>query len=222
MDFTYKGDKSALLLSPTVRRSVYVYDQYSRIFSCGNFESTGRLYDHWFQQIPSLIRKYTLIDGNYCTMYDFSAMGLNILYSVMGIKPESKDFYNLGGQFLKKDIKLATNIMLNTCSYRQAICTIEYEGIKDARGLVMAIQVKHSKVKKGFFKEMGLKGQITESDMAIEIMTIMLESGMPCLSVHDGFATTTKYKNELLKIINSVAKKYISHEVAVKEEFSLT
>ncbi len=146
-------------------------------------------------------------------------------YAAAGCIPEG-DPYEIEGS--ERDlVKLGVNIMLN-CSTRSRSMRALTEGIKDdpnlihllgidmpwrtltrpaAMALVTAIEEKHSQITDYFHSDCGVQFQKTDSDMAIEIMTTMIEKTGRCpLPLHDSFLVIEEDADLLHSVMDKVAR----------------
>jgi hypothetical protein len=176
-----------------------------RIFN-GSFERGGRLYCHGssYQNMAAERRREItfIIDGaaHPAVEIDYSSLHIRMAYAEAGKRAPSGDPYTIDG-FDRGLVKLAVNVLFNAATKRSAIYAIA-EDLHDrhggtergchiqARKVVRAIRRKHHRIKKYFGSDCGSRFQRQDSDMAIEVMTRMIQRTGRCpLPVHDSFLT---------------------------------
>jgi hypothetical protein len=98
-----------------------------RIFNKSSFSYGGRYYGGWWQNIPSELRKYIILNRDYTVEIDYSGLHIYLLYALKGINfadlaiepylyPKEKDPLNL-----RKIIKTMTLAAINSKSKEECI-----------------------------------------------------------------------------------------------------
>ena len=171
-----------------------------RIFN-GSFERGGRFYCHGasFQNMRARHRRdlECMIDGVLHPMVeiDYSTLHITMAYTEAGAKVPRGDLYAIDG-FDRRVVKIAANIMFNAENRRSAILAIAKalhddatlrtaNGVDDhqkwwayqtfTKKLVEAIEHKHRRIRTYFNSECGARFQRRDSDMAMEVMTRMIQ-----------------------------------------------
>jgi len=183
-----------------------------RIFN-GSFDRGGRFYCHGpsYQNMSSDERRELtlMIDGKEHPVVeiDYSTLHIAMAYSGSGKRKPRGDQYSIKG-FDRCLVKLAVNILFNALTGDQARGAIAGELTRDpqlaaksgidstdtkacralAKRVVAAICRKHYRIKSYFGSDCGARFQRHDSDMAIEVMTRMMQTTKRCpLPVHDSF-----------------------------------
>ena len=68
-----------------------------RYFTRGSFESGGRLFGGFWQELKKTQRKNIIIDDEEAVSLDYSQMGPRILYGVCRTRPTTQDCYMVPG-----------------------------------------------------------------------------------------------------------------------------
>lgn len=183
-----------------------------RVFN-GSFQRGGRFYCHGssFQNMPSEERRALglKIDGvvRPIVEIDYSNLHITMAYAEAGETVPGGDQYEIDG-FPRGLVKVAVNTLFNAPTVSSAILAVTDElrydlelraacGIESsdrsssrpvAKGVVTAIQEKHHRIEGYFGSDCGARFQRTDSDMAIEVMTRMVDRTGRCpLPIHDSF-----------------------------------
>jgi hypothetical protein len=150
-------------------------------------------------------------------------------YAEAGAKVPRGDLYEIEG-FDWRLVKIAVNIMFNAQNRRSSIlaiakalhddATLQTTTSVDARqmwwthqiftkGLVEAIEHKHSRIKDHFSSDCGARFQRVDSDMAMEIMTRMIQRTGRCpLPIHDSFLVAGIDTESLRQTMKEVARQH--------------
>jgi hypothetical protein len=199
-----------------------------RIFNNSNFKLGGRFYGGYFQQLSKNNRKNIFINGNETVELDFNCLHINLLYNKINktFKNDAYDLPTFPAKKFRKSIKLIVLIMINSRSLDHAKKSIQY-GINTGKIknlnpslAIEEILVKHSLIKRFFFKDLGLKLQYRESLICENIVKIFLNRKHPItiLPIHDGFICEKHNKNKLLRAMNSSFSKISNnHKIIIKE-----
>ena len=171
-----------------------------------------------------------MIDGILHPMVeiDYSTLHITMAYTEAGAKVPAGDLYAIPG-FDRRLVKIAVNIMFNAENRRSAILAIakavhDDEALQEASGLcrrqhifgyqrfsagvVTAIEHRHHKIRKFFNSDCGARFQRLDSDMAMQIMTEMIEITGRCpLPVHDSFLVADVDAGELRRVMKKVARR---------------
>jgi hypothetical protein len=183
-----------------------------RIFNA-SFDRGGRFYCHGtsFQNMPAAQRRELewIIGGTAhpTVEIDYSNLHIRMAYSEAGKRIPHGDQYTIDG-FDRGLVKLAVNTLFNAPTTNKGILAIAEElhydpklravsGIQSsdrgpcralAERVVAAIQRKHRRIKSYFGSDCGARFQRKDSDMAIEVMTRMIQRTGRCpLPLHDSF-----------------------------------
>jgi hypothetical protein len=204
-----------------------------RVFN-GSFDRGGRFYCHGssFQNLPAQARRelellmdgvvHPLVELDYCNLH------ITMAYSEAGEAIPDSDQYTIDG-FHRGLVKVAVNTLFNASSIHSGILAITEElrdqaelraasGIESsnrspcralAEEVVPAIQHKHHRIDSYFGSDCGARFQRTDSDMAMEVMTRMVDKTGRCpLPVHDSFLVPQMDAEVLGEIMVEVAGDY--------------
>jgi hypothetical protein len=183
-----------------------------RVFN-GSFDRGGRFYCHGssFQNLPAQARRelellmdgvvHPLVELDYCNLH------ITMAYSEAGEAIPNGDQYIIDG-FHRGLVKVAVNTLFNASSIHSGILAIA-EDLRDkpelraasgiessnrspcralAEKVVPAIQHKHHRISSYFGSDCGARFQRQDSDIAIEVMTRVVDKTGRCpLPVHDSF-----------------------------------
>src|ERR1700752_3965353 len=212
-----------------------------RVFN-GSFDRGGRFYCHGpsFQNLPAGERRELelIIDGTAHPMIevDYSNLHIRMAYSEAGERIPDGDQYTADG-FNRALFKVAVNTLFNASTTNSAILAITEEvryapalravgDVKSsnrspcralAKRVVAAIHHKHLRIKSYFGSDCGARFQRQDSDMAIEVMTRMIQRTGRCpLPLHDSFLVPEIDADILSQTMIEVAKEY-SLELDLKD-----
>ena len=161
-----------------------------RIFTNNSFESGGRFYRGWWQNVPKKYRQHITIDGKKTREFDFSQLNPNMVYDRHNLDLGSEDAYDrvLDGKH-RDTVKQAFNAMLQAdTQLNQKPDNINVEEIGMSwRELKEAILDAHKPIQDKFFKGIGNRLQFEDSCIAENIMLQFTEMNAPALPIHDSF-----------------------------------
>lgn len=152
------------------RKSLY------RVFN-DNFDTGGRFYGGWWQNIPSDLRDHILIDGCPTVELDFKGLHIALLYALKGIDyfaNENADPYRVDG-WNRDDIKLLLQIILNSRSDDHAISAYNDEMMERGllsvpeptlKSLVQTFEAMHSPIREYFYSGYGVVLQNIDARIA--------------------------------------------------------
>ena len=163
-----------------------------RIFNDDKFQTNGRLYGGFWQQLNSKWRRKVAINGAATTEVDFSSMGINTLYDKYELpKDLSTDAYDLTsvgydyGKYSFEEIrpllKYCLMIMVNSESKEQAMKAI-YEVMEKNDDLPMvtitplidAFTKRHEPIKHLFYQSLGGMQYRMDSEICCKIISFFL------------------------------------------------
>jgi hypothetical protein len=164
-----------------------------RVFN-RDFDHGGRWYGPWWQHLPADVRTGLLIDGKSTIELDFRACHLRLLAAAADVHLPDGDPYELSG-FLRRDVKLAINVMINAPSSQSALGALvaEFRNELDnqapahAEKLMGAIREGFPRLRMFWNSAVGLNLQNVDADICARILRHLRWRGIPCLSVHDSF-----------------------------------
>lgn len=187
----------------------------TRIFN-ENFESGGRFFGGFWQEIPKEYRSRLTIGNCMVAEQDYSSIHFSILYKKKGIEL-SQDPYDL--LLAPRSInKLTMNIMLNSKSFEECLTACRKNSkilMKDISCKTMTeylnkIEDVHHVIKKYFYTGEGIRLQKIESDIAEDIMFNLIKyHQVVCLPVHDSFVVARRHLGLLVEQMNKSSMKIL-------------
>jgi hypothetical protein len=204
-----------------------------RIFN-DSFDRGGRFYCHGpsFQNMPARQRLELdwIIDGTAhpTVEIDYANLHIRMAYSEAGTRIPHGDQYTIDG-FDRALVKVAVNTLFNAPTTNSAILAITEElryapalravgDVKSsnrspcralAKRVVAAIHHKHRRIKSYFGSDCGAPFQRQDSDMAMEVMTRMIQRTGRCpLPIHDSFLVPEIDADILSQTMIEVAREY--------------
>lgn len=161
-----------------------------RVFTQGRFDSGGRLFGGFWQQLRKDERRTgLLISGEKAVELDYGQAGARILYGMAGQQPASDDLYHLWGYVQQREgIKRVMSAMIFADKplerFPQFTRKLFRKGDKIAE-VVEAIESKHSLIKDRFHCGIGHDVQFIESQIMVELLLIMKAKRITALPIHD-------------------------------------
>lgn len=204
-----------------------------RIFN-GSFDRGGRFYCHGasYQNMSAKQRRKitVVIDGAGVPVVelDYGNLHISMAYCKAGRRLQPGDQYAIQG-FDRELVKVAVNTLFNAPTTHKGVLAVTKEllnkpKLRAASGLtstdptpcralakrvVAAIESKHSAIKDYFGSDCGASFQRKDSDMAIEVLTRMLDSTGRCpLPVHDSFLVAESDADILGRTMIEVASEH--------------
>ena len=186
----------------------------SRVFNDICFETGGRFYNGWWQNIPKEYRANIIIDGKPTVEFDYSTIHPTILYIKEGLKPP-EDAYsqiindnfnglNVEKHRLRSMLKSAFNAMLNS----KKPMSNPPKGIKPSdfglkwSEVSSAILRTHSSIAHHFYSDAGRKLQKIDSEIAEIVLLHFAKRNIPILPVHDSFIMHHHFDKELSQMMH--------------------
>jgi len=178
-----------------------------RVFNNGSWTDGGRLYGSWWEECPSELRKYIVINGQPTIELDYSGIHINLLYAREGINyvETGDDPYTLEGyphRKLNKHVMLISINAQDTDACLQAAWAklspldrrnygvTSYEPLRE---ILNALKAKHSRIAAYIASGEGIKLQYQDAQIALTIIEEHTKLRIPILSVHDSFISTALY-----------------------------
>lgn len=161
-----------------------------RIFTQARFDSGGRLFGGFWQQLRKHERRQGLrIGGEKAVELDYGQVGPRILYGMAGHQPATNDLYSMHGYNQQRDgVKKVMSAMIFAEERLERFP-------KDTRKLfrrgdkigevVEAIEAKHSLIKDHFHKGLGHDAQFIESNILVDVLIGLRAKGIVALPIHD-------------------------------------
>ena len=160
-----------------------------RYFTRGSFESGGRLFGGFWQELKKEQRKNIIIDDEEAVSLDYSQMGPRILYGVCRTRPTTEDCYRIPNyERYRNGIKKVFNAMTFTekpmTRYPKGVKQMFKEDIR-FQEVSEAIRRYHSGIAHKFYVGIGHYLQYLESQILIKVLFRLKELGIHALPIHD-------------------------------------
>ena len=200
------------------RRRSY-YRVFNRRFTLG-----GRWYGPFWQNLPSDVREYMLINGELVVERDYRACHLRLLCGRAGLdlpfRDEDFDPYQIEG-FDRSHIKLALNIMLNADTERGARRAIARELSPQnvanaghwAHSLVDAVRYRFPGLEQFWCSRVGLRLQNVDAEICRRVQRRLRHENIPVLSVHDSFIVPASFNS----VLNDVMEEEMDQAVRARK-----
>ena len=160
-----------------------------RFFTRVSFESGGRLFGGFWQELKKEQRKNIIIDDEEAVSLDYSQMGPRILYGLCGTRPTNEDCYGIPGyERYRSRIKKVFNAMTFAekpiIRFPKGVKQMFKEDIR-FQEVSVAIQRYHSGIAHKFFTGIGHYLQYQESQIIIKVLLGLKDLGIHALPIHD-------------------------------------
>ena len=209
----------------------YSRNQLCRLFNDGSFESGGRFYRVWWQELPKEYRKYIEISYEKTVELDYSSIHPSLIYLVHDLVPVELPYVVAGYEKLRPLVKRSFNIMVNAASKKAALSAIRKKWSKmklkyaeepvssvDLVSLMTLIEEKHSAISKYFYTSIGKKMQFIDSQLAEEVMLRMINNKVVVLPVHDSFIVPYSSYSLLKETMQSVVFDRYGYKIEIDEK----
>jgi hypothetical protein len=199
-----------------------------RTFSRGSFTLGGRFHGGFWIPLPKAFRQFVRIDHQETTLVDFSATVFSLIYLDLGLPVPEGDAYLFPGADPRdrEVLKLAAQMMVNTTSRAAALKAINFDLLcrkfthqnYTAVGIMTELEATHPTIKEMFYRDLGVKYQRIESDIAEAVMLRFVPMKKAVLPVHDGFLVKREDRQLLeLAMTEEVVNRY-GHPMSFKAE----
>lgn len=161
-----------------------------RIFTHGRFDSGGRLFGGFWQQLRKHERRRGLsISGEKAVELDFGQVGPRILYGMSGQQPPSGDLYAIPGYYQRRQgIKRVMSAMIFASDTLDRFPkeTKKLFRRSDKIGEVTnEIERQHPLIRDRFYQGLGHDAQFIESQIIIDVLLTLKQQGVVALPIHD-------------------------------------
>ena len=183
----------------------------------GEDGSSGRIYGHWVQNCPSILRQHITFNGQNTIEKDYASMQLMLLYGLAKISPPNGDLYEIEGQHINRTwMKLVLSKSIGARDRFEALASLRKEMkqfafilLKYAETYFDLFWEKHKKVYPLLFKgELWKELQFADSNIALNVLAILNEKGIIAIPIHDSFIVQQRYETELIEAMNTGFKEY--------------
>ena len=194
-----------------------------RIFTQGRFDSGGRLFGGFWQELRKAERRRGLrIEGERAVELDYGQAGARILYSMAGHTPPEGDLYGFPGYFQQRaGIKRVMSAMTFATSPLDRFPreTKRLFRKSDKIGEVVAeIERQHPVIKEHFHRGLGHDAQFIESQVLIEVIKTLKSDGIVALPIHDAIMVPASRVDRSREVMLDVFQRLSGVEGLVTEE----
>jgi len=187
-----------------------------RTFNNGSFAHGGRLYGAWWTNAPRSIRRSVRINGQETVEHDYSGHAIRMLYHERGLDYEGDPYFidplwehaaksGLPEDHFREAVKALTQALINSPSgVNPARAKLIGCSVKpfSKRDVIEMIEAKHSKIADSFASGDGLRLQRKDSDLALSIITNLMDQGILTLPIHDSFLVAHTDEDKLIEEMN--------------------
>lgn len=188
-----------------------------RTFNNGSFDQGGRLYGAWWTNAPRSIRRSIRINGQESVEHDYSGHAVRMLYHERGLDYEGDPYFidplweyaaehELPKDHFREAVKALTQALINSPSgVNPARAKLLGCSVKpfSKRDVIEMIEAKHSKIAESFSSGDGIRLQRKDSDLALSIITNLMDQGILALPIHDSFLVPHTDEEKLIKEMES-------------------
>lgn len=196
--------------------------RYRRVFCRERLDRGGRFYGPWWQFIKKEYRSTISINQIPTVEYDYSGMGINLVYAKLGLKALS-DPYDLGlpddhREKKREVIKEGILALLNDkdSKYRFSRKQLKTLGLTNSQAMAL-IEKKHSAVSHLFRTDVGMETQFTDSNIAERVLLEGVRLGILILSVHDSFLVQEQHEEQLVAIMEQAYYEEVGSRPKIKK-----
>lgn len=161
-----------------------------RIFTQGRFDSGGRLFGGFWQQLSKRDRFETVfIDEEEIVELDFGQMTPRILYGWAQATPAGEDLYQIAGfEEHRAGVKQVFNAMVfSTKRLSRMPQGVRKSFLKEhsVEQVMRQIEKVHAPISEYFFVGAGHGAQFIESNILVDVLLELKELGVTALPIHD-------------------------------------
>lgn len=201
--------------------------QLYRVFNDSTFDHGGRLYGGWWQLVPSWLRKRIVIEDRPTVELDYVGMLVRMLYHLEGIDYRNDPYaippikalaWGLGHSpdHFRPSIKKMFQALLNGERAGKAAEKIRlgqsFHPHMSRSQVRRKIEDHHPDIAHHFGTGVGKMGQRLDSDLALEIITNLRDSGILALPIHDSFVVQSEHEGRLRSAMNDLYFKRFGFE----------
>jgi len=201
-----------------------------RVFNDICFETGGRFYGGWWQNIPKEYRANIIIDRKPTVEFDYSTIHPTILYIKEGLKPPEDSYtqiikdnfngLNVEKHRLRSMLKSAFNAMLNSknpmSNPPKGIKPSDF-GLKWSE-ISSAILKTHSPIAHHFYSDAGRKLQKIDSEIAEIVLLHFARRHIPILPVHDSFIMHHHFGKELSQMMHKAFRLVVGGNIDIDQK----
>jgi hypothetical protein len=231
----YEG-RSSRDWQPKLSEPEFFNRHFYRIFNDGTWEHGGRLYRAWWQNVPSPLRRKITINGEATAELDYSGFLPRSIYHLSGINyPADDDPYvlpeltayalELGKpeDYFRKSTKTLLVALLNgdgeLSHPERAKLKVGFLPRYSRADVECLIAKKHPLLRDFFRTGEGKRNQRLDSDIALDVTSVLMGKGILVLAIHDSFVVQQKDTTKLRELMVSTYKNRLGYEPIIKQAF---
>lgn len=200
-----------------------------RIFYRGSWELGGRFHGGWWQQIPSELRRYIMIDDEATQEVDFSGFHVALSYGLEGLQCP-RDPYRLpvtneglDAEQQRKDVKQLALTAINAKDRPSAYSAFRNEKNKERSGQPGKEKVSYTDklldtLLDGFLDfnspishyvctDKGVELMALDGRITAHIIRVSTDQGIPILTVHDSYIVPAQHERQLEAAMTEACEK---------------
>jgi len=200
-----------------------------RIFTRERFDSGGRLFGGFWQNLEKRCRKGLMIDGEPAWEIDYRQVAPRILYSIAGVKPEQNDLYAMpqfAGHSCERNYREGFKRLLNALLFVDGSIKKKPKGTArtlppkiSVHELVDMLRDNHPDISSYFGTGIGHHLQFLESQILIDVIMRLMDRGIVALPLHDAILIPKSRVSEAIAIMRIT---FLSHtglhiDLSIKE-----
>lgn len=185
-----------------------------RVFNRGHFIAGGRFYNKGLRSYMGLskeLRRYLTLNGHRVVELDYSGLHLRFAYHLKG-RDYKGDPYGFckGNGTLRKALKLAVLILINSHSKEQAARAIRFAFVKNGipfladkeiNVLIDQLEQEHASIRDFFCSDKGVYFQNLDARIMERILIHFTEKAIPIFPVHDSCVIARHHEQELREVM---------------------
>jgi hypothetical protein len=189
-----------------------------RIFNDTEFRTGGRFYGGWWQNIPSIYRRFITIDGKRTSEFDFGRLHPTILYAQERLVL-SEDAYDIGiGEEHRDVVKKLFNAMVHMKKPQDNPPKVKFSQTgktwKQLRDLILE---KHEPIRHKFFCGKGNELQYEDSKIAELVMLHFAKQDIAVLPVHDSFIIQRSLEDWLVQAMHEAFRNFYDVPIKIRD-----
>ena len=194
-----------------------------RVFTRGRFDSGGRLFGGFWQNLTKKERWEGVdIQNEQAVELDYGQLSPRLLYGLCGAQLPSGDLYVLPGlETHRSGIKKLMNAMMfatKRLSRMPKGIRLELSEHHRVGHVMAAIEEAHAPIKGRFFTGIGHAIQFLESQLLVALLLTLRDKGIVALPIHDAVMIPASKKETVKGIMLSLFHEHTHVEGLVREE----
>jgi len=193
-----------------------------RVFTYGSFESGGRLFGGFWQEMSKADRQAGLqIEGRSTVELDYGQMAPRLLYAHAGVLMTMEDAYLIAGHATPELFREGFKKLFNALLFADRPLTRKPLGTKNllpnaSMGeLVASLEDAHRPIAHFFHQGIGHFLQYLESELMVEVLLLAGETDITALPIHDAIIVARGREVEAMEIMDDVFRRRTGHGAVI-------